>query len=110
MNRRIQALGRLKAGKKNKTEAAYGGLLELRMKAGEVVWYEFEPINLRLGGSVFYAPDYLVQLADGTLEVHEVKGHWTDDARVKIRLAAAKYPFRFIAIKRVKGKWETEEF
>ena len=49
-------------------------------------------------------------LADGTLEVHEVKGHWVDDARVKIKVAADMYPFRFIAIKAAGGNWQTEEF
>lgn len=110
MNRRIQALGRLKSGQKNKTEAAYGGLLELRKQAGEVLWYRFEGIKLRLADGCFYSPDFAVMLADGTMEIHEVKGHWEDDARVKIKVAAEMYPFRFIAVKHVKGRWETEEF
>jgi hypothetical protein len=28
-------------------------------------------------------------LADGQLQAHEVKGHWEDDARVKIKVAAS---------------------
>ncbi len=27
-----------------------------------------------------------------------MKGHWEDDARVKIKVAAEMYPFRFVAI------------
>ena len=36
MNRRTLALGRLKAGTKNKTEAEYGKVLELRRQAGQI--------------------------------------------------------------------------
>jgi len=46
--------------------------------------------------------------------MHEVKGFWQDDARVKIKVAADMYPFRFIAVKpRAKkdgGGWQTEAF
>jgi len=44
--------------------------------------------------------------ADGALEAHEVKGRWTDDALVKIRVAAEKFPFAFIAIRWTKQQWE----
>lgn len=105
------ALGRMQAGRMNKTEQAYAQRLELLKRSGEVAWYEFEGINLRLAEKTFYMPDFFVMLADGTLEVHEVKGRWTDDARVKIKVAASKYPFRFIAVTRAKGgDWQTEEF
>jgi hypothetical protein len=42
--------------------------------------------------------------------MHEVKGFWQDDARVKIKVAASIYPFKFIAVKKAKGGWEREEF
>jgi hypothetical protein len=52
--------------------------------------------------------------ADGVLEMHEVKGFWQDDARVKIKVAASIYPFRFVAVtaraKKHGGGWEREEF
>lgn len=108
------ALGRLKVGAMNKTEAAYDAHLELRCRAGEIVWRKFEGLKLRLANNTFYTPDFVVMLDDGTLECHEVKGFWTDDARVKIKVAAALYPFRFIAIKaqtkREGGGWSVEEF
>jgi hypothetical protein len=104
------ALGRLKAGAMNQTEAAYARILDARRAAGEVVWYRFEGFKLRLADATFYTPDFAVMLADGTLECHEVKGHWQDDARVKIKVAAEMYPFRFLAIRKVKKTWETETF
>lgn len=115
MNRSIQALGRLKVGAQNKTEASYETtVLRPAMLAGEVVWYRFEGLKLRLADNTFYTPDYAVMQADGSMECHEVKGFWTDDARVKIKVAADQYPFRFIAVKaRPKAKgggWDREVF
>lgn len=114
MKRSLQALGRLKTGQMNKTESAYCQLLELRKRAGEIVWYRFEGIKLRLADNTFYTPDFAVMLSTGEMEMHEVKGFWTDDARVKIKVAAEQYPFRFIAVKpkakKAGGGWEVEEF
>ena len=114
MNKHVQALGRMKAGRMNKTEAAYAGLLETRKQLGEVAWYRFEGLKLRLADNTFYTPDFAVMLADGSMECHEVKGHWVDDARVKIKVAAEQYPFRFIAVKakpkKEGGGWAYEDF
>lgn len=108
------ALGRLKVGVMNKTEAAYAQLLEQRKIAGEVAWYKFEGFKLRLADNTFYTPDFAVMLVDGSLEAHEVKGRWMDDARVKIKVAADLYPFRFVAVtvraKKAGGGWAMEEF
>lgn len=105
-----QALGRMPVGKMNKTEAAYGDHLELRRRAGEIAWFKFEGLKLRLADSTFYSPDFFVMLTSGELEVHEVKGFWEDDARVKIKIAASLFPFKFIAVRKTKAGWDTEEF
>lgn len=111
---RMQALGRLKEGKQNKTELSYEQHLEWRKHIGEVAWFKFEGVKLRLADATFYTCDYFVMLTNGELEAHEVKGFWTDDARVKIKVAAGMYPFRFIAVKaKAKsegGGWEFEDF
>ncbi|MCA7883218.1 hypothetical protein LGM58_08465 [Burkholderia contaminans] len=110
---RMQALGRLKAGEMNKTEQRYADHLEARKRQGEVVWYRFEGIKFRLADNTFYTPDFAVMLANGQLEAHEVKGHWQDDARVKVKVAADQYPVRFIAVTAgpaKSGGWQTEEF
>ena len=39
MNRRVLALGRLKSGQMNKSEAAYATALEAARIAQEIVWY-----------------------------------------------------------------------
>ncbi len=104
------ALGRLKAGEMNKTETAYYQYLQKLQQLGEVQWFAFEPMNLKLADKCFYRVDFLVMLNTGQLECHECKGFWTDDALVKIKTAAAKFPFRFIAVKLVKGEWHKREF
>lgn len=102
------------AGTMNATEARYALDLRLRSAAGEVLWFAFEGITLRLADDVRYTPDFVVQLADGTLEAHEVKGHWLTAARVKIKVAASLFPFRFCAVQAVAkkdgGGWKVEEF
>jgi len=94
----------------NSLEKRYSEELDLRLLAGEVLWWRFEPLKLRLANGTFYTADFLVMLADRTLEVVEVKGgHWEDDARVKFKVAAEQFPiFRFRAVQ-WKGKERTEE-
>lgn len=108
------ALGRLKTGQMNKTEEAYAADLETRKMLGEILWYKFEGLKLRLADNTFYTPDFVIMNSKNEIECHEVKGFWQDDARVKIKVAANMYPFRFVAIKaRPKkngGGWEEEEF
>lgn len=97
------ALGRLKTGAMNKTEAAYAEALKNRQMTGDVLWFKFEGVKLRLADNTFYSPDFAVMLADGQMEMHEVKGFMTDDANVKIKVAADMYPFRFLLV-RAKAK------
>ena len=97
-------------GSMNKTEQAYGAYLELRKRCGEILGYGFERIKLRLADNTFYTPDFDVVAADGTLELHEVKGFWEDDARVKIKVAAEVFPFRFLGVKKTRTGWEFEDF
>src|SRR5437879_3016 len=99
------ALGRLKTGVMNKTESAYAQQLELRYRIGEILWFKFEGMKFRLADNTFYSPDFMVMLKSGEMEAHEVKGFWQDDARVKIKIAADMYPFRFVAIKKTKNGW-----
>jgi len=111
---RMQALGRLKTGAMNKTEQAYADLLKDWVSIEIVQWFRFEGLKLRLADNTFYTPDFAVMGMDGVMEMHEVKGFWTDDARVKIKVAAEMYPFRFIAVKpkakKDGGGWAREEF
>jgi hypothetical protein len=83
----------------NVTEAAYAEVLKERVRTGEIVGFMFEPVRLRLSRGTHYCPDFLVQMADGTLEFHEVKAcmssgkFLTEDASwIKLKVAAEAYP------------------
>jgi hypothetical protein len=108
------ALGRLKTGEMNKTELAYKLHLADRIVAGEVDWVKFEGLKFRLADNTFYTPDFAVMLSSGEMEAHEVKGYWQEDAKVKIKVAASMFPFRFVAVraktKKEGGGWEFTEF
>ena len=110
----FRALGRLKSGVMNKSEAAYEQLLRDAQTLGDIQWYLFEGLKLRLADNCFYTPDFVVLASDGSLECHEVKGFWTDDARVKIKVAAQRFPFKFKAVtaraKKHGGGWSEEWF
>jgi hypothetical protein len=94
---------------------AYDGHLWQRRHAGKILWHKFEGIKLRLADNTFYTCDFAVLAIDYVMEMHEVKpGIWQDDSRVKIKVAASLYPFRFCAVKprpqKHGGGWEVEEF
>lgn len=92
----------------NKTERAYAEHLEIRRRAGQIVHWEREPEKLRLAKKTFYTPDFRVVTVAQEIEMHEVKGFWRDDARVKIKVAARLHPYRFVAVHRRGGTWEYE--
>lgn len=113
-NHAFLALGRLKVGALNKTEAAYERDLRDAQTLGDILWYRFEGLKLRLADNTFYMPDFAVLASDHVIECHEVKGFWRDDARAKIKIAAEMYPFRFKAVKALAkkhgGGWAVEDF
>lgn len=113
----VYALGRLKVGQMNRTEAEYAALLEQMRRTGTVAWFKFEGVKLRLADNTFYTPDFAVMISGGRMQMHEVKGAsaiFMDDAKVKVKVAAEIYPFQFIvAIKRAKkagGGFELVEY
>lgn len=101
------------ADERNGLERLYGDHLELLRLAGQIRWYRFGDTSLRLARRTWYRLDYRVGAPDGVQEIHEVKGHWEDDARVKIKVAARLFPeFRFIAVMNAGSKkrpvWDVE--
>ena len=114
MIRRPLARAPHRKGRMNGLETDYAAVLAGRRACGEIAgfWFEALQMNLAPGLRCSYTPDFLVQRADGVLECHEVKGHWEDDARVKIKVAAEKFPFVFVAVTRPsRGRgWQYERF
>lgn len=110
MQKRFYALGRLKAGEMNRTEMKYKLHLDNMILSKHILWYKFEGLKFRLADKTFYTPDFTVMNFSNEIELHEVKGFWTDDAKVKIKVASAMYPFRFKSVHLQKDGWLYEEF
>lgn len=118
------ALGRLKSGVRNKTEAAYEQHLEMRKQVGEVLWFAFEGITLKLAPDTRFTPDFAVLLASGILECHDTKGtttlqrrsgervkapYFQEDAKIKMKVAASMFPLVFKVVYFADRSWIEEE-
>lgn len=93
-----RALGRMKAGRQNQTEAKYDHYLARRLMAGDVLWYRFEGIKFKLADNTHLTIDFALMRADGVLEMHDVKGARAiieEDAKAKMKIAASMFPFVF---------------
>lgn len=102
---------RRQIGDMNGLETKYAHWLEGERTAGRIHAWMFEPMALRLGERCSYNPDFLVIFPDGRTEIHETKGHWQDDALVKIKVAANQFPWwQFKAIQWRSGQWQVREF
>jgi hypothetical protein len=98
----------------NKTERLYGEKLDRMKVAGQVKWWAFNQVRLRIATgekAAWYKPDFFVQFADGHFEMHETKGFERQRGLLALKVAAGQFPmFRFVLVKRVKGEWTHEEF
>jgi hypothetical protein len=101
-------------GRKNKLEARFEReYLQPKRDFGHLVWFDFEPIKFRLADGAWYTPDFISQGAGGSLVAWETKGFWREAARIRIKVAADKYPWiQFIAVTRDRktGEWKYEHF
>jgi hypothetical protein len=101
----------VRTGEMNKTEARFAQWLDIGIREGRFVAKFFEDFTLRIGDNCRYTPDFAVLCADMSFRFYEVKGFWRDDARVKIKVAATKFPmFAFFGVQWKSGGWEVEEF
>jgi hypothetical protein len=110
----IASRARALPGRMNKTEARYAAHLNLLRAGGVIIEWQYEAVKLRLGENVHYTPDFLVINAASEVEFIEVKGrkgasyYATEDSVVKIKAAAARFPFVFrIAYESATG-WMTK--
>lgn len=106
----ILARGAKPDGEKNKHESYFEQEYLIPMRsAGKIIEWHFEKFRWKLGDNCFYKPDYFTVMADLSINIYEVKGHWTEKARVKIKAAADAMPwFRWIACYRKAGAWTFE--
>ncbi len=92
-------------------EARYAGTLEYLKVGGVIMDWRFEALKFRLAKRTWYTPDFLL-VYPSRYEVHETKGFWEDDARVKFKACADLYPwFHFVAVtERKKDEWVYEHY
>jgi hypothetical protein len=98
----------------NGTERARAMELEALKRTGRIAAWWYERWTFKLADDTRYTPDFVVQENDGELRIEETKGFWREDARVKLKVFAAQYPFRVTALvpraKKHGGGWDVETF
>jgi hypothetical protein len=92
----------------NSWEREWADALEVRRLAGEVIWWGYEKVKLKLGDGVYYVPDFMVAMQNGGIQFHEIKGHSRALGIAKFKIAASLFPFAefFMFRKDAKG-WIT---
>lgn len=91
----------------NKWEREFAHVLEFRKRAGEIIWYGFESIRLRLADDTYFKADFFAVRSDYRIEVIEVKGFLRAAARVRYNVARDLYPWMdFKMVRKVNGRWE----
>lgn len=97
----------------NGTERTRALELEAMRRSGQIAAWWYERWTFKLADDTRYTPDFVVQENDGTLRIEETKGFWRDDARVKVKVFAALYPFPVRVLvaraKRHGGGWDIED-
>lgn len=92
---------------KNSWERAYAGHLDLLKSTGEIRWWEYECWGFRLAEKTFHYPDFPVVLRNGSLEIHEVKGHKKQAWLIKFKTCREMYPFlTWRCFQKKDGRWE----
>ena len=75
-------------------------------------WIAYEANKYKLAKRTFYTPDF-VTVSENGIFAWEVKGFWEDDARVKVKLFAEKYPWIHVTAvtwDRKNKEWKYERF
>jgi len=97
-------------GQMNKLERRYFDTLTMRKAQGEILDFWYEPVTFKLAFDTRYTPDFMIMFPTGLIAFHETKGFWEEDAKIKIKCAADKFPFIFTGVKWVSGGWSYENF
>lgn len=96
--------------KMNKWETAFGQLLDEKKRSGQIDDFEFEALSFKLARGARYKPDW-VAWSGARVICYEVKGHWREAARVRIKVAAHRYRWAsFVAVTRKNQQWSEERF
>ena len=102
---------RKQTGEMNGYERDRAAELAAMMGRGEIAFYAFEHLKLRLADDTYYTPDFMVVYLDGRTVIEDVKGSFQEDAaRVKMKVAATMFPWEFhvLSRKRKTDPWTVE--
>lgn len=98
----------------NKTEMRRAIELEAMLRTGQIESWSYETVTLKLADDTRYTPDFFVVETDGAIRFEETKGFLREDALIKIKIAAAKFPFRFVMLTAIAAKagggWAVRDF
>lgn len=98
------------SGFDSKLEEDYDVILHGGLLSGELKAYTYGSVKLRLAKKTWLTPDFFLQYADGRLAFHETKGYMRDDAAVKLKVAADRFPWaEFWLVTREAGIWQWKQ-
>lgn len=95
------AKGRMKKGVMNKTEANYARHLNALKFSGEILWWAYEAVTLKIAPDTRLTIDFTILYPSGRFVFHDTKGSmriFQDDAKVKMKVAAEMFPFEFFVV------------
>jgi hypothetical protein len=97
----------------NKTEHEYYLILEAQKQRGEIAWWGFEAIRLKLADRTTYTPDFVILdtmkniVSISKLRFIEIKGFRRDDAMVKFKIAREQFWWAdFEMWQKKNGQWK----
>lgn len=95
----------------NKTEKRRAIELEALKRAGQIAAWWYERWTFKLADDTRYTPDFVIQELDGALRCEETKGWFRDDAKVKTKVFADRFPLplRTLVDDR-RGGWTITEY
>ncbi len=80
------------------------------MLSGDFIGWKFNGIRFRLGEGAYYKPDFFIATPTQA-RIYEVKGHWREAAKVRIKAVAEQFPwFYWLAVQWKHKQWVYEEF
>lgn len=97
----------------NGLEADYARLLDFQQRAGEIKWWGFNRVRLLLADGkkkAWFRIDFIVVMPDGETIFFETKGFMREAAQLRLKIAAALFPWRIVLVKRIKGDWVYQEY
>lgn len=97
-------------GQMNRLESSFAKKLDEELHGGKILWWAFESVKFSLGSGAWFCPDFVVMTSVQEIVFYETKGFMREAANVRLKVAANKYPFRFMLVRHARSSgWTYEE-